>query len=215
MSMDKILVMDDEFANVEALLDYFDRCGIEYDYVSSITEGATQIAEAQEADTPYGLVICDNHFHIDELSEYIPNFQGIDFLNILLGSLQGNGASNFAEGYFGEHYEAIQDHYQGRAMLFSGSATLDQNNNPDQFNGILVVQKHPDRDGGVCEDEVIALMEGLGYECGEDTTSLVRYKTDEGLESGVESTAKHQDAVVAFLQDQGLEPDQVQLYLKD
>jgi hypothetical protein len=215
MSMDKILVMDDEFANVEALLDYFGRCGIEYDYVSSITEGATHITEAQEADTPYGLVICDNHFHIDELSEYMSNFQGIDFLNILLGNLQGNGASTFAEGYFGEHYEAIQDHYQGRAMLFSGSATLDHTSNPEQFNGILVVQKHPDRDGGVCEDEVIALMEGLGYECGEDTTSLVRYKADEGLESGVESTVQHQEAVAAFLQDKGLEPDQVALYLKD
>ncbi|MFC1691388.1 hypothetical protein ACFL0W_04365 [Nanoarchaeota archaeon] len=214
MKTSKVLVLDDEPSNVEALLEYFASSGIEYDFEDSLENGANLIANAQKDGNPYDAVICDNHFSGSELSEYGDVFDGLDLLNTLIGNEQNmtENHKKFAEDYFGSEYDAITSHYKGKVILFSGSAYGDSLHTPELFSGIYVVQKQPDEEGQYCEADVIGTMRTMGFDFEKDVSAIKDYKANRSLEDGIPSDADHNITVEEFFRKAGLPAEEIDQY---
>lgn len=210
MLEDRVLIIDDEPANVEALRDYFDRCGMGYDFSDSLADAAGIIYEAHERGRPYSLVISDNHFKEDVGG--FSNFNGIDLINILRGADIDADHQAFADDHFGRRYAAIVDHYSDKVLMFSGSAHSEPGT-----EGIPIAQKFPDEDGVCCEGGVISLMEEMGFRFSESLSSIKEYKRANGLALGaagdVGYDADHEASVRAFLEEH-LSPTEAAQYFE-
>lgn len=181
----KILVVDDEPHNVEALLDFFQRNEVGYDYVDCIDSAVELMVEAYDDGFPYGLLIVDNHFCDSDLVAYDPNFNGVDLVGILAGNVDlddNRGMGAFVRDYFGERFEEIQEQYAGRLLMFSGSAKAED---PELLRGVEVVQKFPDEDGVCCEQGILEAMEERGFVFNYRVDALQDYKLANGLCDGV------------------------------
>lgn len=179
----KVLVLDDESDNVEALLDFLDRCSVPYDFRETMEEGAAAIRAAHEAGSDYSFVICDNHFKEDVGG--CPNFNGIDLVKVLMGFELDGEQKRFVGEHFGDAiYDALVDSYKNNVVMFSGSAQTEPG-----AEDIPLAQKFPDRDGICCEGEVIALMASRGFYFPESAVSIGEYKARNGLEDGLCSHA--------------------------
>ncbi len=186
--MAKVLVIDDEPTNVEALLDYFARCGVDYEYVSSLSEASEYL---KEASSPYNAIVCDNHFLGSTVG-------GVDFLHMLAGRKRP------AKGY--EGIEKLANDYRGKTVLFSGSAVSERYVNPACFSDILVAQKQPDRGAEFCEREVIDALSTIGITFDASPESILEYKTSRGLEQGLDD---HESSVRRFFEQAGLPADEI------
>ncbi|MFH1064059.1 MAG: hypothetical protein V1729_03195 [Candidatus Woesearchaeota archaeon] len=209
MLEEKVLIIDDEPANVGALRDYFDRCNVRYDFSETLVGAANYIREAQESGVPYSLVISDNHFK--EEVESCVNFNGIDLVKILMGVPLDEDQQRFVDANFGRDiYAIIADHYSDRVIMFSGSA-----HSEPEVEGIPVAQKFPDDDGVCCEEGVVSLMEDRGFTFTESASSMNDYKKKNQLSFGGVGDADHdvchEAAVRAFL-EANLPPGEVDQY---
>jgi hypothetical protein len=226
-SIDEILVVDDEPDNVAALLEYLTQCRIRHVSVSALSDAATVIAEKEAKGEVFGAVILDNHFCEGDLEEYAPAFDGIEFANILVGNAANldSGHRRFTRDYFGAGYPNVCSHYRDKVIMFSGSAGLDQEHHPEMFDHIAVAQKYPDRKGSYCEEEVVRMLETMGYTFSRSRKHISKYKRDHGLQAGVTTqgeewwhevaegkSSKHEKEVAAFLRARGVAEDEVREY---
>lgn len=205
MWLERILVVDDEPSNVEALLNYFERCKIPHEYTSTLEEAAQMLKEARK---PYGAIICDNHFCTGEID-------GVDFCNIILGNEENytREYEEFIDENFGRTHKRIVNTYQGRVIMFSGSAASDSQYNPLLFTGMKIAQKRPNK---LCEQDVINALKELGYEFRENIESIREYKQKNGLQSGCkDENANHEAQVAEFLRSRGLSEEEIKEYSLD
>ena len=147
----KVLIIDDEPQNVEALMDYLDRCNVPHDYSQTLVGAARRLRWSLSEGRLYDLVISDNHFK--EEVEGIPNFNGSDLVKILMGFDLDEEQTHFASVHFGQLYDYLVETYSDRVMIFSGSAGSEP-----ELEGITAIQKVPDADGECCEAGVIRAM---------------------------------------------------------
>lgn len=181
----KVLVIDDEPHNVEALLAFFKENNIEYDYSSSLPEAMTEYLPNSD----YGAIVLDNHFsELEETVSAYGQIHGLDFANILSGRTDDKSYEHFLDKLFedGKHdpeYKKIVDKYQNRVMLFSGSAMAESEGRA-YYDGIHIVQKKPDEAGVCCEMGVVeTLADKFGYRFQNDF-DIKGYKTKNGLAEG-------------------------------
>ncbi|MBI2564807.1 hypothetical protein HYV79_02350 [Candidatus Woesearchaeota archaeon] len=210
----KVLVIDDEPDNVEALLDHFAKSNISYNFVSNIEDAVELLLDAHEHNTSYDLVILDNHFHFgkDDLIENGCVFDGIDLAVVLAGNESNftQAHIDFINNYFGQIYNSLRSSYQGKIVLFSGSAAIMRENNPELFSGLEVVQKHPDKEGEFCEKELVYLISEM-FGCLFDTpvSSIKKYKDNNNLADGLKNEeVLHEEAIRQFLEQAGVDPTQ-------
>tara|TARA_Y100000310_G_scaffold345531_1_gene466102 strand:- start:30530 stop:31087 length:558 start_codon:yes stop_codon:yes gene_type:complete len=172
----RALIIDDDQQDVAGLLYLLDQSEVEYEYVDTLEEGIEAIAEAHEQSDDYDLVICDNHFYDRSLIEYDPNFNGVDLIGIISGNTdfdENPRMRQLAQDYFGPSFGDIQAHYKGRLIMFSGSAASEDSS---LFRGVDLIQKFPDREDEICEQDLIHAMQERGFGVEMDFQNLVSFK---------------------------------------
>ncbi|MBS3168217.1 response regulator [Candidatus Woesearchaeota archaeon] len=184
-----ILIIDDEPHNVEALIEFLERRGIEVQYTSDLAEGAETISEAYKEGRTYSAIVCDNHFPNSGLEKYDPNFNGIDLVSILSKNSrdlpQDRGHRQFVKDYFGRDLGGIRREYRGKIVMFSGSAYSESS---EIDSSVEIVQKFPDTEGVCCESGVLDVLEGLGLDLeGREDSELLEYKERNDLCYGLPS----------------------------
>ena len=189
MSLEKILILDDEPSNVEALMSYLDECGISYDYENTLSAGAELIRQSLDDEELYGAIVVDNHFRESGFENYDNNMHGIDFANMVLGKSKYMNEihKEIAKDYFNGHTQDVSEHFEQRIILFSGSALVDSNYDSELYEGVMIAQKIPDESyHSCCENVVVSYLEDLGFTFDEDIGSISEYKEEHDLHDGIE-----------------------------
>jgi CheY-like chemotaxis protein len=203
-NQEKILVVDDEPHNVEALVDFLKRSYKSVTYVDCIEDAAEQLIAGEEKGVRFDAIISDNHFC--QIVPGITSFDGVDFVNAVTGNYRTEESEQFSNEYFGSKAEDIENHYANRVVMFSGSAAKDRIHNPDLYEGIEVAQKFEDRQRVACERGVISILQSKGIAFEADEESIDQYKIEHDLQNGIKpEDSAHEDAVKAFLADKGIE----------
>jgi CheY-like chemotaxis protein len=221
----RILVMDDEFSNVDALLNFFERVNLDYNYEEDLATGLEDVQKSISEGHPYDLIISDNHFKETGLEGYGTNVEGVDVLNMLLGKepLLDPAKQRIARHYFPQtfpHY--IHDFFQGKLIMFSGSAFKDSQYNADLYDGIVPIQKIRDQYGQpCCEQMVIEVIDDiLGTDLSRKSAEIKDYKEDNDLHQGLyvkppKIETEHEKMVREFLMKHGNDSDLELLNFKE
>ncbi len=126
-----VLIIDDEYTDVQALMSFLDRYNIEYDYAATLEEGIGFIFEAAEGGQAYGAIVLDNHFR----NLYLPpGFPEDSFDGIHLASLVAGNYAETAFGLFEGYASQIKEAYPIASSSSAGVRRATQSTTPTSSN---------------------------------------------------------------------------------